>query len=163
MLTMEGPMIRYREVPLHPAIRAFAVFLGLGIATLIPLPFLMHAHWGMSAPMLLLVAACVVFPLILGPFFVLIGLVSATDLRLDPVTGRAIRTLRGPVVNRQDSFALAELSLDQVVMRDSEDGPFPVLRLRLPGWRRWLDIACFDSRAEAEAWRARLLSVIEAD
>ncbi|MFT4151125.1 MAG: hypothetical protein QM656_13085 [Paracoccaceae bacterium] len=160
MLTMDGDAILYRERQLPVVLRVFAVVLGLGIATVIPLAFLINLRPGMSALTLLVVGACVLFPLVIGPFFILIGLVSATELRLDPATGRATRILRGPVVNRRDSFALSDISVDQVAMRDSEDGPFPILRLHLPGWRRWLDMACFDNRAEAEAWRARILSTL---
>jgi len=156
MLTSDGKAIIYREKRIHPALRMFAVFLGLGLATVIPAPFVMHAQWGTPSPILLLAAFCIVFPIAVGALFVLIGLASSTELRLDPATRRAERRLRGPIVNRHESFRFSEMPAPEVVMcHNSEDGPFPILRLPLPRGRR-LDMACFANRAEAEAWRDRI-------
>lgn len=160
MLTVDGNAIIYKEKPLNPVLRAFIVVLGLGLATVTPAPFIIHADWGTLSPTLVLAVFCILFPVAVGAAFVGIGLVSATELRLDPATGRVDRALRGPVLNRRDSFRLSDFTPPEVVMNhNSEDGPFPVLRLRLPNGRS-LDMACFSDRAEADLWRDRITRLI---
>ena len=160
MLIFDGDAIVYRERPLPLALRLFAGFLGLGIAIVIPTPFIIHADWTTLSPSLALAAASIVAPLLIGPFFVVIALASATELRLDPATGWADRRQWGPVINRRDRFRLSEMAAPEVIMRESsEDGPFPILRLNLPA-RGKLDMACFADQAEAEHWRDRIARVL---
>jgi len=161
MIAFDGAAIIYRERPLPLWLRAFAVFLGVGLATVIPTPFIIHADWTVFSPVLVLAALCIVTPIALGAFFVFLGFVSATDLRLDPAAGVAERSLRGPIVNRKDRFSLSEISKPEVVMRDSEDGKFPILKLRLPRGR--VEMACFDSEAEARAWCSQINLLLRKD
>jgi hypothetical protein len=155
MLRTEGEAILYRETPLPLGLRLFALGIGLSVGVMVPLPFLIHADWATPSPMLLLAAACIAFPAVVGGFLVIVGLASASELRLDPATGRGERRLRGPILNRHDHFALADLPPPEVRIRASEEGDYPILRVRLPG-RRFLDVAGFVDRAEAERWRARI-------
>lgn len=160
MLTIDGNAIIYKEKPLRPLLRTFIVLLGLGLAIMVPAPFIIHANWGSLSWTLPLVVFCILFPIGVGIIFVLIGLVSATELRLDPATGRVDRRLRGPIVNRSDTFRLSDIAPPEVFMNDNSDGgPFPVLRLKLPDGRR-LDMACFSDRREAELWRDRIIRLL---
>jgi hypothetical protein len=161
MLTFDGAAIVYRQDSPSWSFRLFAIFLGLGLATCIPLPFIVHTDWLNPSPVLLLAVACIVFPIFVGGVFVLMGTASATELRLDPVTGRAERELRGPIVNRRDSFRLSDIAPPDLIMRDSEDGSFPILRLRLPNRSR-IEMACFVDRADAERWRESITRILPA-
>lgn len=160
MLAYEGNAIVYRERPLPWGLRLFIIVLAFGVGLGVPAPFVIHADWSKPSPVLILVLACIIFSAMVGAFFLLMGLASATELRFDPATRRVWRRLRGPVVNRQDSFAFADIPPPKVIMRPSEDGPFAVLRVTLPGWWRRLDMACFDSRAQADRWCNRIAQMV---
>lgn len=159
MLTVEGETIIYSEQQLPLLLRLFVLILGLCVATGIPLPFLIHADWRSPDPTLVLAVIFIVFPLAVGGFLVAVSLWSASEVRLDPRAGRAERTLRGPILNRDEEFPLSDLSLSEVVMRDSDDGPYPLLRLTLPRGLP-IDIACFTNRAEAERWQSRIAATL---
>lgn len=156
MLTIHGRAIVYREKPLPLWLRVFAIFLGVGLATVIPASFLIHADWARWLPTLPLAFVFCLVPVVAGAVFVYIGLVSATLLRLDPVTGLATRTLMGPLVNRTETFRLDALEMPVVVMHEaSEEAPFPLLRLKLAK-SRTVEMACFSDRAEADKWCGRI-------
>lgn len=160
MLTLDGETIVYREQQLPLLLRLFTLVLGLALATMIPIPFIIHADWTTPSLVLLVAALCIVAPILLGSFFVLISLVSATELRLDPTTGWADRTLRGPIINKKDRFRLSEMSPPEAFMRDTDDDPIAILRLRLPG-RRWkIDMPGFSSLADAQRWRDLITQAI---
>lgn len=159
MLTIQGRAIVYQETPLPLWLRVFAIVLGLGLATVIPVPLVIHADWGKLWPTLPLALVFGLVPVAAGVTFLCIGLVSATTLRLDPATGVATRMLRSPLINRVEKFPLGTLATPEVVMREaSEDPPFPVLRLGFPGGRA-VEMACFSDRAEAESWGDRIVEI----
>lgn len=154
MIAFDDDAITYRETPLPLWLRAFAIFLGVGLATVIPTPFIIHADWTNFSPVLILAAVCIVAPIAIGAFFIFVGFSSANYLRLDPVTGFAERVLKGPIINRKDRFPLSQIGAPEVIMHDSEDGPFPILRLPLPSGR--IEMACFESIGEAHAWEKQI-------
>lgn len=161
MLTMEQGIITCREAQPPLALRLFIVFLGLGIAIGIPSAWTAGASLSDPPPILLLLAVITVVSVGFSGFFVFIGLVSATELRIDPALPQATRIRRGPALNDTTLIPRAAFGPPMVWMKDSEDGPFPILRLPLRDRRR-IEMACFGSRAEAEAWRdliARALAV----
>ncbi len=133
--------------------------LGLGIAIIVPAPFIIHADWGTPSPGLLLAALCIVFPVIVGSFFVLLAFASSTELRLDPATGCATRMMRGPLLRRHETYPFSALQPPTLIMRDSEDGPFPVLRMRLPRWPA-VEMSDFSGRSEAEEWQNRITKLL---
>ncbi|MCF1707631.1 hypothetical protein L0V05_02255 [Tabrizicola sp. J26] len=155
MLSIEDQTIVYRQPQLPWALRLFMLILGLSLAIGMPLPFFIHLDWLTPSPMILIGLAFMVIPPAMGGFLLAAALWSAAELRIDPATGWAQRILRGPFVNRSDQFPLADLAVSDVIMRDSDDGTYPLLRVSMPGRRR-LDMACFFDRAEAEQWRARI-------
>lgn len=160
MLVQEQDAIVYREKPLNLPLRLFILVLAAGLTIVVPAPFVIHADWSSFSPTLLLAAACIAFSVSVGLFFLVVALVSATELRLDGRTGQAVRILRGPIVNRHDCYPLAGFGKPDIAMRDSsEDGPYPILTLKLPTGGA-LTMACFADRAEAELWRDRIAALL---
>lgn len=151
MLTMDQGCITCRQTPLPPALRLFSGFLGIGIGTVIPAAWISNVTAATPAPVLLLVALVTAVSVASGVFLIGVGLVSVTELRIDPL-GAATRIRRGPLLNDSVPIPRSAFGPPEVVMHDSEDGPFPILRLPVQGHPR-MEFTCFDTRAEAEAWR----------
>lgn len=159
MLHQDGPAIIYRERSLSLPLRLVVGFLGLSLAGVIPLPFLLHANWGRVTPGLLLAACAILSALSLGGFFVAQALASRTELRLDPDSGLATVQRRGPVVNWRKTVPLSALCVPELVMRQSDAGSFAILRLQLPDGRP-VDMAGFRQPADAALWRARIAELV---
>lgn len=160
MISEDRHIITFRQKQPPLLLRLFAIFLGLGISTVIPAPFIIHADWGNWSPSLLLALLCIVIPPVIGCLFIVIGLVSATALRIDAATGEVTRTMRGPILRRNERYPLASIAPPELVMRDSEDGPYPILRLRLPQWPL-VEMCDFANRAEAEHWQNRITRMLQ--
>jgi hypothetical protein len=159
MLTEQGQAIIFRQGRLPLALRLFTLVLGLGVGIAIPVPFVIYPDWGTPSLTLLVAVFCIVFPAAVGAVFVVMALASSTELRLDPATGAATRILRGPVLRRRETYPLSALEPPVLIMRDSEEGAYPVLRMRLPKWPV-VEMCDFSGRAEAEAWQARIASLL---
>ena len=125
MLTIDGQTIIYRQQQLPLPLRLFMLVLGLSLAIGLPLPFLVYPDWSTPDPILLIAVIAIVVGLGMGGFLTAAALWSASELRLDPATGRADRTLRGPLVNRHESFPLSALTLSDVILRDFGRRPLP--------------------------------------
>lgn len=158
-ISYDGRAIIYKEKPLPLLLRLFALILGVGLCLVIPAPFIIHTDWTTLSWTAIIVVFCICFPVVVGGFFILIGLVSATELRLDPASGYAMRILRGPLVNRSERLRLSDFGAPEIVIRESEDGPYAILRLSLPKGKK-LDMACFDSEEDARHWRDRVEAVL---
>ena len=165
MIDFEGEAIVYRETPPPMGIRIGFPAMGLICAIGITAPVFASLDWaqisGFGPAEFLFLLFFMTFPWLIGGAFVVVGLWSVTELRFDPHSGALERVLRGPVVNRRERFPLAEIPAPQIVMRDSEDGTYPILRLPLPGERR-VEMSGFFDKAEAELWRDRLLRLLSA-
>ncbi|CAH1648178.1 conserved hypothetical protein [Hyphomicrobiales bacterium] len=159
MLIEQEHAIIYRERQLPLPLRLFSLVLGLGVGIVIPIPFIIHADWGTPSPTLLLAALCIVFPAVLGSFFVLLSFASSTELRLDQTTGHAMRIMRGPFLRRHETYPFSALTAPTLIMRDSEDGQYPILRMRLPKWPA-VEMSEFSGRAEAEKWQERITTLL---
>ncbi len=153
-------IVTYRQrMPL--ALRLFAGVLGIGLATAIPTPFLMHMRWTTPPLSLLVAGVAILASVALGLFFLFLALVPASDLRIDARRGVVEMVSRGPLGRRERRWPLTDLAMPEVFERDSEDGRYPVLRIRLPGWPRRIDIVP-DTMAEAKALRAQIAAMIAA-
>ena len=161
MLTMDQGRIIYRERPLPLALRGFSAVLGLGVGLGIPVPWLANVRADTSLPVLVLVALVVMASLTMGAFLLVLSRVSATELQIDPTRPDALRIRRDPIVNDQTLFPRRDFGRPEVIMRASEDGDFPVLRLPRPRGRP-IEMACFSSRAEAEGWRDTIGAALRA-
>lgn len=161
MLTMDQGRITCRQTPLPLPLRLFIGFLGIGIGTVIPGAWISNVTAASPVPVLLLVALVTAVSVAFGVFLITVSLVSATELRIDP-RGAATRIRRGPLLNDSVPIPRSAFGPPEVVMRDSvEDGPFPILRLPVQGHRR-MEFTCFDTRAEAEAWRDLITQALRA-
>src|SRR5690606_546242 len=83
MLTVDRGIITYREAQLPVALRLFTIFLGLGIAIGIPCAWTANASLSDPPPILILLAVVTLVSVGFGGFFVFLGLVSASELRID--------------------------------------------------------------------------------
>ncbi len=160
MIREEQHAILFRQKSPPLALRLFAIVLGLGIATVIPAPFIIHADWSQWSATLLLVLACIIIPPVIGGVFIIIGLVSATDLRIDAARGEVTRIMRGPILRRHECYPFTAIAPPELTMRDSEDGPYPILKLRLPRWPV-VEMCDFAHRAEAEYWQDRITQMLQ--
>ncbi|MFC4254157.1 hypothetical protein GRI97_01890 [Altererythrobacter xixiisoli] len=160
MISEDRHSIIVLQKPLPLMLRIFAVFLGLGIATVIPAPFIIHADWSQWSPTLLVVVLCIAVPPVIGCVFILIGLSSATELRIDAERREITRIMRGPVYRRRDCYPFAGMQPPELIMRDSEDGPYPILRWRLPQWPV-AEMCDFAHREEAEYWQGRIGQMLQ--
>lgn len=160
MITQEDGRILCREGRMPWPLRLFALVLALGCGGMIPAVFLFHLRWDTPPVAMLLVFGCVAFALYVGGMMLLVALVRPMVLVLDPATGEVTRARRGDLRDVTDRFRLADLPPPQVVMRDSEEGIYPVLRLALPRGRAF-EVADLRDRAEAEQWRDRIDAIIK--
>lgn len=135
------------------------MILGLGIVIVVLAPFIIHADWGAPSPSLLLAAFCIVFPVIVRSIFVPLAFASSTELRLHPATGCATRIMRGPLLRGHETHSFSALQSPALIMRDSEDGPYPILRMRLPRWPV-VEMSDFSGRSEAKKWQARITELL---
>lgn len=159
MLTETESEISYRETPMPISLRLFSFVLGLGLALVTPAPFILHTDWTAPSLTWILACVCIVAPVALGCFFVTVSFASATEFRLDVERRRAVRTITGPIFNRNEIYQFSEIAPPILVMRDSDDGPYPVLRMHLPR-RPVVEFVDFVGRAEAETWQTRITTVL---
>lgn len=161
MLTIEQGTITYRERPLSWLLRAFIAVLALGVGIGIPATWLANVGPATSLTVLALVALVVIVCVGFAAFMVLLLLASTTELWIDPSKASVTRIRRGPIRNDTTLIPRDSFGPPVVTMRDSEDGPFPILRLPLADRKR-IEMTCFDSRAEAEAWRDVIAAALSA-
>lgn len=160
MIETGATFVRYRQrLPL--ALRLFAGFLGLGIGTAIPAPFLIHMRWTTPPLSLVLAVAAILASVAFGLFLIVFALAPVADLRIDGESGMVTLDSRGPLGRRARRWPLKQLLPPEVLRREGEDGPFAVLRLHLPGWPRRIDMVP-DTMAEAQALQARITAMIAA-
>ncbi len=161
MLTMDGLAIVLREGRIPVALRGFILVLAVGIGVVIPAPYLVHAEWTRPAPVLLLAVTVILVAVTFAAFLLRVALVRPAELRLDPDTGTATCRRGGGWLVRVDEFPLAALSPPRVILRDSEEGRFAILRQPLPRGRA-PEAAAFRSEDEALLWRDRIAALIAA-
>ena len=158
---MDNNRITYQERPLPAVLRAVIAVLGFGVGLGIPSAWLANVGPETSVPVLILVAAVVLVSLTAGGFFLMLTLVSTTELQIDPTQPEVTRIRRGPLRNDTMAIPRQNIGPPALVMRKAEDGPFPILRLPLSGGRP-IEMACFDNRAEAERWRDAIAAALRA-
>jgi hypothetical protein len=161
MLSIDQGIITYRETPLSWPLRAFIALIGLSTGIGIPAAWLANASFSMPLLSLTLLGVVVVTCAGFGALLIVITFASVNELRIDPADDCVTRTRRSPLVNGTTRIPRRDLGLPTVIMRDSDDGPFPILHLTFPGGRRF-EMANFDTRAQAELWRDRIGATLTA-
>ncbi|KRB37507.1 MULTISPECIES: hypothetical protein [unclassified Acidovorax] len=149
--------VRYAEhisVPMR-------LFVGLLSAAmfLIPVPFVQHASTATPWPHLLLAAACVLAASAMGLLFMAIAMGRVLTLQFDAARRCMVRTSRWPLGARSTSIAFDQIAPPDIQRRESEDGPYYVLRLAVQG-ERPLQLGGFDRREEAEHWCHRIAALV---
>ena len=145
--------LRYAE-HISIGMRLFVGVLGLSMF-IIPVPFLMHVGW--STPWLhkLLVLVCVVVPCLMGGLFLALALCRTRRLQFDTRRRLLLRTSRWPLGRRDVSISYAQLTQPDIQQRESEEGPYYLVRLGVQGARP-MQLGAFDTLAEAEHWCGRI-------
>lgn len=141
-------------------LRLFVGFMGLAMFC-IPVPFVIHAHPGMPIQQLLLVAVCVVVPVLVGLLFLAAAISRPRSLRFDPARRQMLRTSHNPLGPRDVTIDFDQVALLDVLQRESEDGPYYLVRLGLKG-ERPMHLGSFEQRADAEYWRSRIDATLQA-
>lgn len=150
--------LRYEE-HISIALRLFAGVIGLSMF-IIPVPFLLHVDW--STPWLhkLLGLVCVVVPCLMGGLFLALALCRPRQLQFDTRRRLLLRTSRWPLGRRDVSISYAQLSALDVEQRESEEGPYYLVRLGVQG-EKPMQLGAFDTLAEAELWRGRIAAQLQ--
>lgn len=162
MIRQTGQTISYVEPPLPLALRGFVLVLAFGVGGIIPAVFLSHVSLSTPPMHLLVVAVICLATTVFAGFMVILAFVSATELQIDPRCDSVLRVRRGPILRSSQALPRADFGAPRLEMHESEDGPFPILRLPVAGLRRPLEMACFADRAEAEVWRERIAAALAA-
>ena len=151
--------LRYGE-HISIGMRLFVGVLGLSMF-IIPVPFLMHVGW--STPWLhkLLVLVCVVVPCVMGGLFLTLALCRTRQLQFDTRRRLLLRTSRWPLGRRHTPIPYAQLTPPDIAQRESEEGPYYLVRLGVQGARP-MQLGAFDTLAEAELWRGRIAAQLQA-
>lgn len=136
------------------AMRLFVGFIGVSMFV-VPVPFVIHAHAGLPWYHLLLVAVCVVLSSLLGVFLLTVALCRPLHLQFDKRQRQLLLTSRWPLGKRCVPVPYESITGLDLLQRESEDGPYYVVRLALNG-KRPFHLGSFDSREDAEHWLARL-------
>ena len=139
--------------------RFFVGLIGLCMF-MIPVPFVTHATAQTPWPHLVLAAACVLAACAMGALFMAIALGRVLTLHFDPARRQVHRTSRWPLVGRTAHIAFDRFAPPEVVERSSEDGPYYVLRLAVPG-QRPMHLGGFERRDDAERWCSRIAALFE--
>lgn len=150
--------LRYEEHISIP-LRLFVGVIGLSMF-IIPVPFLLHVGW--STPWLhkLLALVCVVVPCLMGGLFLALALCRTRRLQFDTRRRLLLRTSRWPLGRRQVPIDYDQLSALAVEQRESEEGPYYLVRLGVQGARP-MQLGAFDTQAEAELWRGRIAAQLQ--
>ncbi|WP_018631487.1 hypothetical protein [Neomegalonema perideroedes] len=167
MIDYDGAAILYREAAPSWRLRSLFVLMGLTLAIMIPGPVWMQVDrgeiWSSLAALtpfaFLMLTIFTLLPPLVGGLFVMIGLASVAELRLDPASGEAERILRGPVIRKRERFPLSGIGAPELAVRHHDDGPSFFLRLPLAEGRS-TEIDGFRDKAEAELWRGRILKLL---
>ena len=150
--------LRYEE-HISIALRLFAGVIGLSMF-IIPVPFLLHVDWSTPWMHMLLVLVCVVVPCLMGGLFLALALCRTRRLQFDTRRRLLLRTSRWPLGRRDVSISYAQLSALDVEQRESEEGPYYLVRLGVQG-EKPMQLGAFDTLAEAELWRGRIAAQLQ--
>lgn len=147
--TQDG--LRYEEHISWP-LRLFVAVIGLAMF-LIPVPFVQHGHWGLPWWQLLLLALCILIPVLLGLLF--LCLAGGRCLRLHFDNGPRCMVRHGRLPLPPGAVPYTQIEPPSVLERSAEDGPYYVVRLRVQG-ERAMHLGSFGLRADAQAWCQRI-------
>jgi hypothetical protein len=112
--------------------------------------------------MLALLLVLIAGPLAFALFLLRVLLASAIELQIDPQSPDVLRIRRGLILNDRTEIPRHSFGPPEIVMRQTEDGPTPMLRLPLPVRGRIIESTNFMNRAEAEGWCRAIAAALRA-
>ena len=149
----------YREEPLSIFARLFAAAIGLsmfaGGAIFASLGRWMPPAWTDAIALAAILAFAGV-----GAVCLLVAFCSRKTLDFN-VERRAIaRDVVAPIGRWRDEIPFDRVTKVELHVRQTEDGPFPLVRLRLAGERGPIELAGFDTPEQAERWRQKIAALV---
>ena len=108
----------------------------------------------------LLALVCVVVPCLMGGLCLALALCRTRRLQFDTQRRLLLRTSRWPLGRRDVSISYAQLTQPDIQQRESEEGPYYLVRLAVQGARP-MQLGAFDTLAEAELWRGRIAAQLQ--
>ena len=124
----------------------------------IPYPFLVYNNWRELSLGTLVAIFGIAFPLLVSAAFIAIALAPSRRLEFDRTRRSIHYNYSGPFYRGRAAIDFASVTDVTVGMRESDDGPYPVLKMHFAG-RRPFEVGTFDKRDQAEAWRERILAL----
>jgi hypothetical protein len=149
-LAVAAEGIVYREHMPH-WVRVFCGVIGLSMF-LIPIPYVMHNDWHTFSFATIVAIAAIIFPVLVGGMIVFVSVSGVRQLVFQNAQRMAVQTMRWPFISKRSEIAADRFRSVEVAMRDSEDGPYPVLKLFIHGSRP-LTLVGFETRADAYLWK----------
>lgn len=151
-------VILYRE-HLSLGARIFIGALGLVMAVLGPAAMISIAvpQWSLSFILTIFTGLAL---LSFGVFALTAALGGARTLEFGLARRVLVVSTRGPLTRSRAEYAFSAIPEPFLEMRESEDGPYPVLGLALPGEKRRLEMTGFADAGEAIHWQKRLTAAL---
>lgn len=140
--------------------RLFVGVIGLSMF-FIPIPYIIHNDWTALSFTWLVAVAAIIAPVIFGYFVMYVALSGARRLVFQNTLRVARQTLHWPFYTKTSDIAATRFRSVDLHMRDSEDGPYPILRITIDGMRPVV-MANFRDRADADQWKLRIEAWINA-
>lgn len=151
--------ILYRE-KLSVWMRLFIAIIGFGCGVMIPVVWIGLADWRAFSWETALAALVSVLTGAFGLLCVVIALAGVKTLQFDRTRRVMTQTVRGPLGRRALEIPFDRIERVDLVMRDSEDEPYPVLLLFVAGQRHPIELADVGDRPTAEGWREEIEELI---
>lgn len=149
--------IVYRE-KLSASARVLVAFMGLALSVLglVTMISIGAPLWGVS--FWLAVLTCLSL-FAFGLLLLVMALGSVKTLEFLP-SKRLRVTTRGPVRRNDAEYSFATLLTPEVVIRESEDGRYPVIVLGLADAAKPLELVGFRDESEARHWRDQIAGML---
>jgi hypothetical protein len=149
----------YREEPLSILARLFAATIGLsmfvGGAIFASLGRWMPPAWTDVIALVAILAFAAV-----GVVGLLIAFCGRKTLDFDGERRTIARRVVAPIGRWRDEIPFDRVTGVELHVRQTEDGPFPLVRLRVADERRPVELAGFDTPDEADRWRERIAALV---
>lgn len=98
--------------------------------------------------------------LLFGAFALVVSLSAAVTLEFRIAERVLVMSKRGPLGRSRAEYGFSDVSEPSFEVRDSEDGAYPVLTLRLGSKRSRAEMTGFTDAEDARRWQQRLTQVM---
>ena len=157
-ISEQNGVIRYRSEFAAWA-RVFVGLIGIALALCGPATMISIAApaWSLSFALSVFTGVAL---LLFGLFALTVSLSAAMTLDFRLSDHVLVVSTRGPLTRSRTEYDFAAVSGPTLTMRDSEDGPYPVLGMTVRGRRSGLEMTGFASAEEARLWQKRIADII---